>query len=129
MVLIFGSLEAIAVYLNHQTFAKDIMQDECGRVEFYLEGNQFLGAIYKFHDETWLCDMEKNPREASVIVRFEDLKTGINAALGRVDPLIDPVQHRLRIEGRLPLLEKISYVSRMVSKELPLPIKSPYAAF
>ena len=67
----------------------------------------------------------KSEVQASVVVTFQDLEMTMNAAFGRVDPLIDPPQGRLLIEGRLPLLEKVAYVSRLVEKNLPFPANSP----
>ena len=126
MVLISLGLEATVAFLNYQPVAMDLMQDEIGCVQFYL-ANRYLGSIFKKHGGNWLYTPEKSEVQASVVVTFQDLEMTMNAAFGRVDPLIDPPQGRLLIEGRLPLLEKVAYVSRLVEKNLPFPANSPHA--
>ena len=52
MVLISLGLEATVAFLNYQSVAMDLMQDEIGCVQFYL-ANRYLGSIFKKHGGNW----------------------------------------------------------------------------
>ena len=119
-ILMLAGLEITVCYLNFHSYSKSIMTDESGKIDFYLK-DRFLGSVACSTNNLWQTIDRNTHEEPSVIVTFKDLITAYRGALGKIDPLVDAAEKNVLIKGRIPLIEKFSYISRLAMKEVPIP--------
>lgn len=126
-ILMQASLEATCCYLNHHPMAAELLGKESGFVSFVFDSCLigFLGR--KNPNELWEYQEPTKSDNASVIMTFKDMKTAYRGALGEIDPYVDPAEKNVLIEGRIPLIEKIGFISRITLREVPTPRKSQHA--
>ena len=119
-ILMLAGLETTVCYLNFHSYSKSIMTDESGKIDFYLK-DRFLGSVACSTNNLWQTIDRNTHEEPSMIVTFKDLITAYRGALGKIDPLVDAAEKNVLIRGRIPLIEKFSYISRIAMKEVPIP--------
>jgi len=122
-----AGLEATACYLNHHPSVQDLMRDEKGTIDCYLQEKIFLGRIFRSNEDVWKCTSEKPDTDPSVVLDFKNLGSAIRGACGQIDPLADPALGNIMVAGRIPLLDKFGFVARIVSREVPSPLQKFHA--
>lgn len=122
-----GGIEATTCYLNHHPPAQDLMGDEKGTIDCYLDKSFFLGRIFRSNDDAWECTSRKPDTEPSVVLNFKNLNSAIRGACGQIDPLADPALGNINVSGRIPLLDKFGFVARIASREVPSPLQKFHA--
>lgn len=122
-----GGIEATTCYLNHHPPAQDLMGDEKGIIDCYLDKSFFLGRIFLSNDDAWECTSRKPDTEPSVVLNFKNLNSAIRGACGQIDPLADPALGNINVSGRIPLLDKFGFVARIASREVPSPLQKFHA--
>ena len=122
-----GGIEATTCYLNHHPPAQDLMGDEKGTIDCYLDKSFFLGRIFRSNGAAWKCTSRKSDTEPSVVLNFKNLDSAIRGACGQIDPLADPALGNINVSGRIPLLDKFGFVARIVSREVPSPLQNFHA--
>ncbi len=120
-ILLQAALSASVCYLNFHTLAIDLLAGEIGAICFRL-GPRHLGSVCKMKNgDPWILERDDSKIQPSVLLSFSDLRSAFRGAMGLTDPYVDPAEKNLSIKGRIPLLEKFGYVSRIVSREVPNP--------
>ena len=121
LALIAASLEATVVYMNNHSDCLKIMANDNGTVAFYLYESEIpLISIYKENYKGWIVQTEELKFEPSVKLKFKSIEVAINSCLGKINPLVASAIGEYRVEGYLPLMDKVGYCARVVGKELPL---------
>jgi hypothetical protein len=115
-----AGLETAVCYLNFHSYSKSIMVNESGKIDFYLK-EKFLGSVSCSTNNFWQTSNRNTREEPSIIITFKDLNTAYRGALGEIDPLVDAAEKNVLIRGRIPLIEKFGYISRLAMKEVPIP--------
>ena len=119
-ILMLAGLETAVCYLNFHSYSKSIMVDESGKIDFYLK-EKFLGSVSSSTSNFWQTSNRNTQEKPSIIVTFKDLNTAYRGALGKIDPLVDAAEKNVLVRGRIPLIEKFGYISRLAMKEVPIP--------
>lgn len=119
-ILMLAGLETAVCYLNYHSYSRSIMADETGKIDFYLK-EKFLGSVSCLTNNFWQTSDRNTQEEPSIIITFKDLNTAYRGALGKIDPLVDAAEKNVLIRGRIPLIEKFGYISRLAMKEVPIP--------
>jgi hypothetical protein len=115
-----AGLETAVCYLNFHSYSKSLMVGESGKIDFYVK-EKFLGSVSCSTNNFWQTSNRNTREEPSIIITFKDLNTAYRGALGEIDPLVDAAEKNVLIRGRIPLIEKFGYISRLAMKEVPIP--------
>ena len=118
-ILMLAGLEITVCYLNLHSYAKSIMAEESGKIDFYVK-DMFLGSVSCSANNLWQTMARNTQEKPSIIIIFKDLNTAFRGALGKIDPLVDAAEKNVLIKGRIPLIEKFGYISRLAMKEVPI---------
>ena len=117
-----GSLEAICCYLNHHLVAKKAFHDESSRtLTFEIKGMQRKWLIKMDGSNCWQVGACSSLDRASACLAFNDIEVAKNAALGALDSWLSLTNAEIILSGRIPLLDKFGYVSRIAQNEVPRP--------
>ena len=117
-----GSLEAICCYLNHHLVAKKAFDDESSRtLTFEIKGMQRKWLIKMDGSNGWQVGACSSLDRASACLAFNDIEVAKNAALGALDSWLSLTNAEIILSGRIPLLDKFGYVSRIAQNEVPRP--------
>ena len=117
-----GSLEAICCYLNHHLVAKKAFDDESSRtLTFEIKGMQRKWLIKMDGSNCWQVGACSSLDRASACLAFNDIEVAKNAALGALDSWLSLTKAEIILSGRIPLLDKFGYVSRIAQNEVPRP--------
>ena len=117
-----GSLEAICCYLNHHLVAKKAFHDESSRtLTFEIKGMQRKWLIKMDGSNGWQVGACSSLDRASACLAFNDIEVAKNAALGALDSWLSLTKAEIILSGRIPLLDKFGYVSRIAQNEVPRP--------
>ena len=117
-----GSLEAICCYLNHHLVAKKAFHDESSRtLTFEIKGMQRKWLIKMDGSNGWQVGACSSLDRASACLAFNDIEVAKNAALGALDSWLSLTNAEIILSGRIPLLDKFGYVSRIAQNEVPRP--------
>ena len=119
-ILMLAGLETAVCYLNFHSYSKSLMVGESGKIDFYVK-EKFLGSVSCSTNNFWQTSNRNTREKPSIIVTFKDLSTAYRGALGKIDPLVDAAEKNVLIRGRIPLIEKFGYISRLAMKEVPIP--------
>ena len=117
-----GSLEAICCYLNHHLVATKAFDDESSRtLTFEIKGMQRKWLIKMDGSNGWQVGACSSLDRASACLAFNDIEVAKNAALGALDSWLSLTNAEIILSGRIPLLDKFGYVSRIAQNEVPRP--------
>ena len=117
-----GSLEAICCYLNHHFVAKKTFDEETlSTLTFEIKGMRKRWLIKMDGSNGWQVGSCCSLKHASACLTFKDLEVAKNAALGVFDSWLSLTNAEIILSGRIPLLDKFGYVSRIAQKEVPRP--------
>ena len=117
-----GSLEAICSYLNHHLVAKKTFDEETlNTLTFEIKGMERKWLIKMDGSNGWQVVACSALHRASACLTFKDIEVAKNAALGALDSWLSLTNAEIILSGRIPLLDKFGYVSRIAQKEVPRP--------
>ena len=117
-----GSLEAICSYLNHHLVAKKTFDEETlNTLTFEIKGMKRKWLIKMDDSNGWQVVACSPLQHASACLTFKDIEVAKNAAFGALDSWLSLTNAEIILSGRIPLLDKFGYVSRIVQKEVPRP--------
>ena len=117
-----GSLEAICSYLNHHLVAKKTFDEETlNTLTFEIKGMKRKWLIKMDDSNGWHVVACSSLQHASACLTFKDIEVAKNAALGALDSWLSLTNAEIILSGRIPLLDKFGYVSRIAQKEVPRP--------
>ena len=122
MVLLRCGLETCAVFSNLYASAKNILADESGFILFSIEGLGQIGWFGKNKEGNWQAGTDDAPANPSALIIFKNINFALKSAIGQIDHLIDPTIGNVKTRGRIPLLDKFGFVSRIAFKLTPTPI-------
>ena len=117
-----GSLEAICSYLNHHLVAKKTFDEETlNTLAFEIKGMKRKWLIRMDVSNGWHVVACSPLQHASACLTFKDIEVAKNAALGALDPWLSLTNAEIILSGRIPLLDKFGYISRIAQNEVPRP--------
>lgn len=116
-----ASVEATLAYANHYSPARKILEGEKGRISFMIDGLGEILNVGQNQNGLWAVIETSTDEKASVILSFLDLEYALLSALGKTNHLTDPVVGKFTLNGRIPLIEKFGFVSRLALNDLPMP--------
>ena len=120
LALIAASLEATVVYMNNHSDCLKLWLTIMEQLLFIYESEIPMISIYKENYKGWIVQTEELKFEPSVKLKFKSIEVAINSCLGKINPLVASAIGEYRVEGYLPLMDKVGYCARVVGKELPL---------
>ena len=122
--LLQGGLASTICYANNDSYSKSIIMNESGCIDFSVNGH-LLARVIKNACGNWELASSARDLPPSVSVKFRNLKTVYRAAIGKIDPLVDPAENNINVQGKIPLLEKFGYISRLSMRNVPIPRELP----
>ena len=121
-ILLAGSLEAICSYLNCHTNAGKIFESEREySLSVKIDDSESAFLITYESEHGWIYKTCKKENRANASLTFKDQKIACEAAKGIIDPWDALIKGDILLAGRITMLDKLGYVSRMVQKEIPRP--------
>ena len=122
VVLLRAGLEALAVFANHHPMARDLFSgfpEEL--VVFGVKGSSPLGWLRRSSEGGFSAGSSGLREKPSVSLSFSSLDVAFDAVKHGIDPLGAPATGEVEIRGKVHLMDKIGYVSRMTLREVPMP--------
>ena len=103
-------------FANHYSPAREILEGEEGRISFMIDGLGEILNVGKDQTGLWAVIESSADEKASVILRFQNLEYALLFCLGQTNHLTDPVIGKFALHGRITLIEKFGFVSRLALK-------------
>ena len=122
LVVLRAALEALAVYLNHHPFSHGLFtgcSDEL--ITFNLGNSGVLGWLNRNSDGVFSAGTKPYSGKPSVELTFLNRDIAFEGLLNGIDQLGATATGEVMIRGRIPLMDKIGYVSRIALREVPKP--------
>lgn len=116
-----ASVEATLAYANHYSPARKILEGENGRISFMIDEIGELLKVGQNQNGLWAVLENSDNEKPGVVLNFQNLDYAILSALGKTNHLTDPVIGKFALHGRIPLIEKFGFVSRLALNNLPMP--------
>ena len=116
-----ASVEATLAYANHHAEARGILMGERGSISFVIKELGELIRVGPRRGGLWEVLDASVDEKPAVILCFQNLQIAYLSALGQTNHLTDPVTGKFILAGRIPLIEKFGFVSRLVFNDLPMP--------
>jgi len=121
-ILLAGSLDAICTYLNCHIFANKIFESEQAySLSVKIDGSESAFLITFETEHGWIYKTCKKEDLANASLTFKNHIIACEAAKGMIDPWDALINGDILLAGRITMLDKLGYVSRMVQKEIPRP--------
>jgi hypothetical protein len=120
--LLYSSLIAICVYLNHHETASRVFADEKANSLLVRVRERDEGFYISYHQESgWCVTSVHGHRLATAGLEFKNEHVAIQASLGLMNSWVGITDGRILLSGRIPMLDKFGYVARMVQRSIPRP--------
>ncbi len=121
-VVLRAALEALTVYLNHHPLFHGLFADFSDElITFNLADSGVIGWLSRSSDGLFSAGTEWVGGKPSVKLTFLSHDLAFEALLNGVDQLGATASGEVMIQGRIPLMDKIGFVSRFALRELPKP--------
>jgi len=122
VVILRAGLEALAVFANHHPVARDLFSEFPEElIVFRLKDSSPLGWLRRSSQEGFSAGTGSLEQKPSVSLSFSSVDVAFDAVKHGIDPLGAPATGELEIRGKVHLMDKIGYVSRMTLREVPIP--------
>ena len=122
LVVLRAGLEALTVYLNHHPSFHGLFSDSSDElITFNLADSGVLGWLSRSSDGLFSAGTEPVSGQPSVKLTFLSHDLAFEGLLNGVDQLGATAAGEVMIQGRIPLMDKIGYVSRFALREVPKP--------
>ena len=122
LVLLRAGLEALAIYANHHPVFHGLFSDFSDElITFNLAGSEPLGWLSRSSEGVFCAGSKPIEAKPSVELTFLSQDIAFDGLLRGIDQLGSTASGEVMIQGSIPLMDKIGYVSRMVQRELPMP--------
>lgn len=122
VVILRAGLEALAVFANHHPKARNLFTEFPEElIVFRLKNSTPLGWLRLSSQKGFsagTCCLDQKP---SVSLSFSSVEIAFDAVKHGIDPLGAPAKGDVEIRGKIHLMDKIGYVSRMTFREVPMP--------
>ena len=121
-VILRAGLETLVVYLNHHPTFHGLFSDFSEElIIFNLSGSGPLGWLSRSSEGVFKAGTERLHGTPSVALTFMNQGIAFEGLLRGIDQLGSTASGEVMIQGRLPLMDKIGYVSRIAQREVPVP--------
>ncbi len=121
-VILRSGLEATVTYMNFHPYCQELFFNEVGAT--FGIGFRDEGPIWKISwnsVESWQVSDYLNDEELFGELLFTDYDSAISCSVGMLSHLIAAGSGKILLAGRIPLLDKFGYASRIAQKEVPQP--------
>jgi len=120
--LIYSSLIAICVFLNHHKTASMVFANEKANSLLVRVKERDEGFYISYDQESgWGVTSVHGHRLATAGLEFKNEHVAIQASLGLMNSWVGITDGRILLSGRIPTLDKFGYVARMVQRSTPRP--------
>jgi len=120
--LIYSSLIAICVYLNHHRKASRVFIDEKANSILVRVRERDEGFYISYDPESgWGVISVHGHTLATAGLEFQNEEVAVQASLGLINSWVGITDGRIHLFGRIPMLDKFGYVARMVQRSIPRP--------
>jgi len=121
-VILRAGLETLVVYLNHHPTFHGLFSDFSDElITFNLSGSGSLGWLSRSSEGVFQAGTKSSIGTPSVALTFMNQDIAFEGLLRGIDQLGSTASGEVMIQGRLPLMDKIGYVSRIAQREVPIP--------
>lgn len=121
--LLRAGLESLAVFGNHDPASRSLFCDEFDElVDFRLDGHGSLGWLCLCPEGAFSAASETPSGTPSVILTFSSREVAFDVILRGMDQLGALATGKVLLQGKIPLMEKIGYLSRVVLGRVPVPV-------
>ena len=122
LVVLRAGLETLAVYLNHHPMFHGFFADSSDElITFNLADSGPLGWLSRSAEGVFSAGTEPVSGKPSVELTFLSQDIAFEGLSKGIDQLGATAAGEVTIQGRLPLMDKIGYVSRIAQREVPMP--------
>ena len=123
LVAIFrAGLESLAVFANHDPSFRELLSGDSEElVVFKLADSETLGWLRSTTDGVFSVGSVPVEGKPSVVLTFSTPQVAFDAVLHGIDQLGAPAKGEVEIQGKIPLMDKLGYVSRIVHGKVPMP--------
>ena len=120
--LIYSSLIAICVYLNHHQTASRVFVDEKANSLLVRVRERDEGFYISYDPKSgWGVSSVHGHKLATAGLEFKNEDVAIQASLGLMNSWVGITDGSIQLSGRIPMLDKFGYVARMVQRSIPRP--------
>jgi hypothetical protein len=110
------------VYLNHHPAFHGLFSDFSDElITFNLSGSGSLGWLSRSSEGVFQAGTKSSIGIPSVALTFMNKDIAFEGLLRGIDQLGSTASGEVMIQGRIPLMDKIGYVSRIAQREVPIP--------
>ena len=113
-------IETTAVYMNFHPKCSSVIGGGCGVIEFFLSDDKHPMAVLQKSDNRGWQFKTKRTMNPSVKVIFKDIEVVKLLCMGNLDHNEGLALGELVISGNIPIMDKVSYCSKIALSELPL---------
>jgi hypothetical protein len=123
LVAIFrAGLESLAVFANHDPSSCELLSDDAEElVVFKLADSEPLGWLRRSSEGFFSVGTGFIDGKPSVVLTFSSQQVAFDAVLHGIDQLGAPAKGEMEIQGKIPLMDKLGYVSRIAQGKVPMP--------
>ena len=122
LAILYGSLDAICLYLNRhpKAFELFISERKCTLGVTVVDcEKKYLLSYESLHG--WMVTDTPRKYDPSACLTFKNIEVVQLSNLGNLDPWLSLVNGDVQLTGRIPMLDKFGYVARIAQKEIPRP--------
>jgi len=113
-------IETTAIYMNFHPKCSSVIGSGCGVIEFFLSHDKNpMAVLQKSYNRGWQFKT-KQTMNPSVKVIFKDIEVVKLLCMGNLDHNEGLALGELVISGNIPIMDKVSYCSKIALSELPL---------
>ena len=123
LVAIFrAGLESLAVFANHDPASRELLSGESQElVVFKLADSEPLGWLRCSSEGFFSVGTGFIDGKPSVVLTFSSTQVAFDAVVLGIDQFGAPAQGEVEIQGKIPLMDKLGYVSRIALEKVPIP--------
>ena len=123
LVAIFrAGLESLAVFANHDPSSRELLSGDSEElVVFKLADSEPLGWLHRSASGVFSIGSVPVEGKPSVVLTFSSPQVAFDAVLHGIDQLGAPAKGEVEIQGKIPLMDKLGYVSRIALGKVPMP--------
>lgn len=117
-----AGLESLTVFANHDPASRDLLSGDSEElVVFKLADSVPLGWVFRPSGGVFSAGSDVIAEKPSVVLTFSSQKIAFDAVVHGIDHMGAPAKGDVKIQGKIPLMDKLGYVSRIAHGKVPMP--------
>jgi hypothetical protein len=117
-----AGLESLTVFANYDPASRDLLSGDSEElVVFKLADSVPLGWVSRSSGGVFSAGTGVIAEKPSVVLTFSSQEVAFDAVVHGIDQLGAPAKGDVEIQGKIPLMDKLGYVSRIALGKVPMP--------